>query len=161
MVIERTWQILCIILQASLLGNTIKITINSQAESCKYDEQMNHSMVCKELDHAINFAASYQNISNESLFNTIQISIPRGVHYVTNQSNFGVANVHFIGLEADVTIVCYYYADNSTYDSNMIHTWFFNRSENIVMQNIHFKNCGLPFRFFAVQEVNIYNCMFT
>ena len=115
-------------------------------------------MICKDLDSAINYTVSTRDQAGAN--SSVTISLPNGVHHITTQTNFGDASVNFIGLDYNVTVVCEYYADNETDDPTQIHTWYFNESESVWMENIHFKDCGFPFRFLLVQQVKIDNCTF-
>lgn len=154
---------LCII--TSIDANNVSITIDPQAvpdSSCQQGTAEN-IMICKNLDSAIGYTVSFglQNTTSLEADRSATISLPNGVHYITTQTNFGDANVNFIGLNHNVTVECDYYADNETLDATQIHTWYFNKSESVRMENIHFRNCGFPFRFIFIQRVNIIDCTFT
>ena len=151
---------MCIIIAAGT-----SITVNPQEATLGCEED-NSSIICIDLDSAIAYIMDLEieNVFNETDINStsssVAITLPNGVHYITTQTNFGDANVNFVGLGHNVTVVCEYYADNETFDSARIHTWFFNKSRSVGMENIHFRNCGFPFRLTFIQQVNIHNCTF-
>ena len=161
--------VLCLLsmLMNSLDANIVNVMVNSEApstiSSCQQGTEEN-LVICVDLDTAIEYVVSVpqsvQNSSSGVAAGTAIISLPNGVHYITTQTNFGDANVHFVGLDHGVMVVCDYQADNETSDAAQIHTWYFNKSENVVLENVHFRNCGFPFRFIFVQQVNIRNCTF-
>lgn len=149
----------------SLDATDVSVTVNSEvaasSPSCQQGMEDN-SVICKDLDTAIEHAVSVSlNSTNNGTAGTAIVSLPNGVYYITTQTNFGNANIHFLGLDHSVMVVCGYHADNETSDAAQIHTWYFNKSENVVLENIHFSNCGFPFRFTFVQQVDIGNCTFT
>ena len=141
----------------ALSSSNLVVTVDLRAEGRSSDCTVrdDDAVNCKDLDSAIGYATSLEP-GNSSL----AITLPDGVHYITTQINFGDANVNFVGLGHNVTVVCEYYADNETFDSARIHTWFFNKSRSVGMENIHFRNCGFPFRLTFIQQVNINNCTF-
>lgn len=162
--VQVVFGFLCII--TSLGANNVSITIDPEAvpdSSCQ-EEIAENMILCKNLDSAIEYTVSLdlQNTTSAEADRngSVTISLPNGVHYITTQTNFGDANVNFIGLDHSVTVECNYYTDNETLDAAQIHTWYFNKSESVRMENIHFKNCGFPFRFIFIQKVNIANCTY-
>lgn len=144
-------------------ADTISITVNLQAEqeSCYNRAEANNSVICKDLDSAVKYATSLhgEDIIDSST-SSVTIFLPKGLHYVTTQTYFGNTNVNFVGLSHSVTVLCDYYADNETLDATLMHTWYFNKSRSIEMENINFRDCGFPFRFLFVQRINITNCTY-
>lgn len=143
----------------SNLANGINITVDQEAESfsCERNET---SITCKNFDLAINYAASLNQTAGSNNGSSVSIFLPYGVHLVTTQTNFGDVSVNFVGVDSNVSVACEYYADNGTSDSALIHTWYFNMSESVGIENIQFRDCGFPFRFFVVEQVAIRNCTF-
>lgn len=145
--------LLCII--NSLYAIDINITVDPGIGStCT----TGNFIICSNLDSAIRYTVSLQRADTDN--SSVTISLPNGVHYITTQTNFGDASVNFVGLDHNVAVVCEYYANNETFDATQIHTWYFNKSRSVGMENIHFRNCGFPFRFVLVERVNIDNCTY-
>ena len=149
-------------------GNDVNISVDPEAilESGNCEDASSKqgivAITCTDLDSAIGYAVLWhQNITDDKNDTTvIQIVIPIGTHNVTSQTNFGAADVDFIGEGNNVSVVCDYYTDDETEDLTLIHTWFFNQSKYVGMRNINFRDCGFPFRFFTAQQVEIRNCTF-
>lgn len=149
-------------------SSDISITVDPQAataaeSSCDQGE-ISDPVLCIDLDSAISYVISLNQSASstgaDNASSSVSVVLSNGIHYVTTQTNFGDANVNFIGRDQNVMVVCEYSADREILSSVLIHTWFFNESGNIGMENIHFSNCGFPFRFFAVNQVNINYCTF-
>lgn len=149
---------LCII--NSLSANIINITVDHALGYDCHQTAALEDIICRDLDSAIGYAVAGYEVDSNVTHNSTTISLPSGVHHITTQTNFGDANVNFTGLDHNVTVVCEYYADNETFDATEIHTWYFNKSKSVAMENIHFRNCGFPFRFIFVERVNINNCTY-
>ncbi len=116
-------------------------------------------VVCDDLDMAIQYTLSvHQDVTTNRT--VVYILLPRGIHYITTQTNFRDGDVQFVGTDSDVSVLCDYPADTDTNDITEIHTWYFNQSRDVRFENIHFKDCGFPFRLFSVVEVNVFNCTF-
>ena len=171
MFLLRLSAVLVLLLNGFCGGNDVNISVDPEAilefgncedASSKQGIVGSHSITCTDLDSAIGYAVLwYQNITDDKNDTAvIQIVIPTGTHNVTSQTNFGAADVDFIGEDDNVSVVCDYYADNETEDLTLIHTWFFNQSRYVGMRNINFRDCGFPFRFFTAQRVEIQNCTF-
>ncbi len=145
---------------SSVQADEITITVDPTAQGC---EDNSLSVVCESLDSAISFAASLSlSTSNVSQISTASVSInlQNGTHYITNQTYFGNTSVSFIGVDTEVSIVCVYNKRDDTNDSFSIHTWYFDKSKAVRMDNLQFWNCSFPFRMFVVEQVSITNCSF-
>ena len=144
-------------------SSDISITVDPQATTANCEQgEISDFVLCTDLDSAISYVTSLSSGSTgaDNASSSVSIVIFNGIHYVTTQTNFGDTNVNFVGRDQNVMVVCEYSADMEIQSSALIHTWFFNESGNIGMENIHFSNCGFPFRFFAVSQVNIKYCTF-
>ena len=153
--------LLLLLLLASLrICVGINITVDSLTSagsgSCTSNNSASSLIICGSLDAAINFV-----IVNSTDSDPIEILLPQGTHYVTNQTNFDGRSVSIKGREEGVIVVCDYYADPILEDSDKIHTWFFNQSNSIELMRINFESCGFPFRFFAVRRLDVLHCTFT
>ena len=139
--------------------NGLLITVNpALLEPCtNYELAITSSVVCQNLDAAINFTVSLDQ--NSTSLDVVQISL-EGNHYISSPANFGTRSLSIIGLGGNVTLTCDYYADNETTDSAEIHTWFFNQSRSVELNNLNFVGCGFPFRLLAVRRVHISSCTF-
>lgn len=157
---------------ASLITSTccsrVDITVQPpEAFPDVYDlscEQNGTSVICPDLDTAINYSTVFNldgmgRIAGNASF--VSISLPKGTHYITTRTYFGDTSVSFVGVDSDVTVVCDYYADNGLSSPREMQTWYFDASESVEMTNLHFKDCGFPFRLFTVKDVIIENCTFT
>lgn len=156
--------LLCVV--NSLHASNISISVNPWAglnlPYCQPETTTGNFIMCNDLDLAIVYAVSLNQLNpvTSDVNSTVTISLPNGVHHITTPTNFGDASVNFIGLGGDVMVVCEYFANNETFEATEIHTWYFNKSNSVGMENIHFRNCGFPFRFIFVQRVNIVNCTY-
>lgn len=154
----------CFILFLSCTSSgAIDITIQPDllSESCATPDN-GTSVLCPNLDLANHYVHTISNggtiLTGSS--NYVSIALPGGTHYITTQTYFGNASVSFAGLDSGTEIVCDFYADEDVVEPVETSTWYFNGSEEVKMANLHFKNCGFPFRLFAVRNVIIENCIF-
>ena len=114
---------------------------------------------CDDLQSAIDWTENVAaNLSLTS--QCIEISLPNGEHTISRQIDLQNASVHLIGCGDHVTVKCSYFADPNLNGSREIHTWYFDRSESVAFENIHFESCGFPFRLDTVRSVLVSNCSF-
>ena len=147
---------------SSLCNKAINITVDSALQASSSCEADNLMVTCVDLDSAISYTTSLElNTSSSSQISTLRVSIHlhSGTHYITKQSHFGDASVSFLGVGSGVDIVCDY---NETVggESSLNHTWYFNQSDTVRVDNLQFRDCIFPFRMFAVGEVEITNSSF-
>ena len=135
----------------------------SEGSSCEVNLN-DSSVVCNDLQSAIDWTVEEAPVlfsaEGSSWSNSVEIRLMDGTHTINKQSDLQNASVHLIGLSDHVTVQCNYFADPSLNRSWEIHTWYFDRSNSIMFQNIHFKGCGYPFRLDTVRNVDISNCTF-
>ena len=112
---------------------------------------------CSDLQSAINWIVESSVYSAREC---IEIRLPDGDHTITGQTDLKNASVHLVGLGDYVTVQCTYIADTNLNESREIHTWYFDHSDSVAFNNIHFRSCGFPFRFDTIRNVYLNNCTF-
>ena len=141
------------------LPTTISISVQ-QSESelgCRINAADESRISCSDFQSAINWTT---NTSVLLAKECIKIQLPNGEHLITQRSDMHNVSMYLIGLGEHVIVKCNYFADPSLKGSRMIHTWYFERSDSVKFQNIHFRHCGFPFRFDTANTILVSNCTF-
>lgn len=142
-----------------------ELTADSRSDSgCVQELEGDLNVTCMNFDAAIGYVTSLNTSSDgQGSVPTVTIFLPNGIHYITTSTYFGDVDLAFVGLDSKgVRVVCKYYTEPTDInDILLIHTWYFDEATSIQFESIHFENCGFPFRFYAVEQVSIRNCVFT
>lgn len=121
---------------------------------------LNDSRVnCTDIQSAIDWLLNQTSV----LFGTnlcAEVYLPDGVHKITQPRDLLNISLHLIGDGDSVSVRCRYFADPSLNGSREIHTWYFEGSYSVTFENIHFIQCGFPFRLDRVRNFYVNNCTF-
>ena len=108
---------------------------------------------CSDLQRALEVVA---NKTRGSEGDCVEVSVPRGQHYITSQLFFGIEEVHIVGAGSTSTfLVCDYQPE-----SNLDYTWYFNWTQSVVLQDISLLNCLRPLRLDTLSNLEVSNCSF-
>ena len=149
-------------------STVVKIWLPSAAQSSQLDNEsgscvsLNTSRAnCTDLQSAIDWIVSASSVEDDHNVCT-EIHLPDGVHEITHTMDMQNTSLHLIGTpgNANVTIMCSYFADPGLNGSREIHTWYFDGSNSVAFENIHFVQCGFPFRLDTVRNFYVNNCTF-
>lgn len=143
---------------ASTQTFSISIQRSESERGCYVNKTADESrMSCSDFQSAINWIAETSVLLVKRC---VKIQLSNGRHLITQQSDMQNVSMYLIGLGEHVTVQCNYFADPNLKDSQKIHTWYFERSDSVTFQNIHFRRCGFPFRFDTTKNVFVSNCTF-
>ena len=98
--------------------------------------------------------------------NCVQIKVPPGDHFISAPLYFGATSLYLFGLGEgpdDVTIFCTYTVDvneSRMFDSNYDYTFYFDRSQQVSIENVQFVGCPFPLRMDTVATVGVDQSMF-
>ena len=148
-----------------------KIWLPSAAQSSRLDNErgscvsLNASRVnCTDLQSAIDWTVNASGVlSTDDEYLCTEIHLPDGVHEITHPTDLQNTSLHLIGAPGNaisMTVKCSYFADPSLNRSREIHTWYFDRANSVAFENIHFVQCGFPFRLDSVRNFYVNNCTF-
>lgn len=108
---------------------------------------------CSDLQSAIDWT-----MNTASCF--AEIFLPNGKHSISQQADLQNASLHLVGEGDNVIVQCDYFADPNLNGSRDIHTWYFEASDSVAFENVHFIKCGFPIRLDVVRHVLINSCTF-
>ena len=161
------------------------VTITTGQNSCnRLDAEFggNHTAAdqwqCPDLQSALEAAAAGMlNQVNSTLdreegqntSNCVSIMLPPGDHFISAPLYFGATSLYLFGLGEgpdDVTIFCNYTVDvneSRMFDPNYNYTdytFYFDRSQQVSIENVQFVGCPFPLRMDTVATVGVFNSTF-
>lgn len=112
-----------------------------------------NSSTCGSLPRALE-AIAESNLDSRT--DCIELSLPRGQYFITDQLYFNTHALHLVGEGVRLTsLVCDYQANSS-----LDYTWYFNWTQSVVLERISILDCPWPLRLDTVFSLEISNCSF-
>ena len=142
---------------AQIISISVQRSETQSERGCRVKTADESRMSCSDFQSAINWIADTSVLLVKKC---VKIQLSNGKHLITQQSDIHNVSMYLVGLGEHVMVQCNYFADPNRKDSRKIHTWYFERSDIVTFQNIHFRHCGFPFRFDTTKNIFISNCTF-
>lgn len=117
------------------------------------------NFTCDSLQSALDFGIklSLHDPSVENLTVCIEGS---STQLISSRMHFNNISLQLIGVDS-IAVVCSYYSQlESDVISGTDYTWYFNNSQTVLIDNIHFQQCPYPIRAVAIQSFVVENSSF-